>query len=49
MAVGESGIRLFQFCVGLYPMAHGQHRFVIQFQLSGQFARRLTFANATHE
>jgi len=49
MAVGESGIRLFEFSVGLHPMAHGQHGFVIQIQLGCQFSRRFTLAYASHE
>jgi hypothetical protein len=49
MAVGESGIRLFQFGVSLHSMAHGQHGLVVQIQLGCQFFRRLTLANAPHE
>jgi hypothetical protein len=49
MAVGEGGHRLFEFSVGLHPMAHGQHGFVIQFQLGGEFSAGLAFANASHQ
>ena len=49
MAVGEDGSRLFEFGVGLHPMAHGQHGFVIQFQFGGQFSCGLAFANASHQ
>lgn len=49
MTVGESGIRLFKFCVGLHAMAHGQYGFVIQFQFGSQFSRRLALANAAHQ
>ena len=40
---------LFEFGVGLHSMAHGQHSFVIQFQLGGQFAGGLAFANAAQQ
>ena len=49
MAVGESGIRLFEFGLGLHSMAHGQDSLVIQFQLRRQFSRRLTLANTSQE
>jgi hypothetical protein len=49
MTIGEGGSWLFEFCVGLHPMAHGQHRFVIQFQFGGQFPCGLAFANASHQ
>ena len=49
MAVGECASRLFEFCVGLHSMAHGQHRFVVQLQFGGQFSRGLAFTNASHQ
>jgi len=47
MAVGEYGSRLFQFGIALHSMTHGQHGFVIQFQLCDQFSCRFAFANTS--
>jgi hypothetical protein len=47
MAVGEGCGRLFEFGIGVYSMAHGQHGFVIQFQFGGEFSGALAFANAS--
>ena len=42
-------MRLFEFRIGLHSVAHGQHGFVIQFQLGGEFSGGLAFANASHQ
>jgi hypothetical protein len=49
MAVGECGRRLFEFGIGLHSMTQGQHRFIIQFQLSSKFSGSLAFTDATHQ
>lgn len=49
MAVGECGAWLFEFGVGLHAVTHGQHGFVIQFQLGSQLPCGLTFTNTSHQ
>lgn len=49
MAIGEGGIRLFEFGAGLDSMAHRQYRLVVQVQLRRQFSGGLTFTDTAHQ